>query len=149
MTGRVSEGEAGFTIEFGRPTVGVRFRDIEVVTRALAESGVVFESQNPVTHLMTTPTTGEIQSDVLDEKILSAIVEFKAEIGRVPEILRIVTETAKTTETVISIGVSTRCDGEGKNELEKTLDEHGFPFWRGKTNLGLGRRPALEQENDL
>ena len=52
VTERVSEGEAGFTIEFGRPTVSARFRDITIVTEALARAGVDFEKNNPVTHLM-------------------------------------------------------------------------------------------------
>jgi hypothetical protein len=36
VTGRVKEGEAGFVIEFGRPSVGARFRDIQEMTKALA-----------------------------------------------------------------------------------------------------------------
>jgi hypothetical protein len=140
VTNRVSEGEAGFTIEFGRPTVSVRFRDIAVVTRALAKTGVAFEANNPVTHLMTEPLTGEIRSDILDEKVLSAIVEIKTTLSRVPDILGVVTEAAKTVDTVISIGVAGRCDAEGKNSVEKILDDAGYAYWRGKTNLGLGRR---------
>ena len=139
VTNRVREGDAGFTIEFGRPTVGTRFRDIERITRALAAAGAQFEKHNPVTHLMTDPKTGEIRSDIHDERVLSAIVEIKTKLDRVPEILRLVTEAAKQIETVVSIGVSARCDSQGKNELERILDESGFAYWRGKTNLGLGR----------
>ena len=47
VTDRVKQGEAGFVVEFGRPGIGARFRDIERVTRALAELGVEFESNNP------------------------------------------------------------------------------------------------------
>jgi hypothetical protein len=139
VTHRVGEGEAGFTIEFGRPTVGTRFRDIEVVTRALATAGVAFETQNPVTHLMTDPKTGEIRSDILDEKVLSAIVEIKVQLVQVPEILRIVTESSTQIDTLISVGVSTRCRADGTNRLEEVLDGEGYAYWRGKTNLGLGR----------
>ena len=139
VTNRVREGEAGFTIEFGRPTVGTRFRDIERVTRVLAAAGVQFEKHNPVTHMMTDPETGEIRSDIHDERVLSAIVEIKTKLDQVPEILRVVTEAAKEIETVVSIGVSARCDSQGRNELEHVLNESGFAYWRGKTNLGLGR----------
>jgi hypothetical protein len=139
VTHRVEEGEAGFTIEFGRPTVGVRFRDIEVVTRALAAVGVAFEPNNPVTHLMVDPRTGEIRSDIHDEKVLSAIVEIKVELEQVPVVLRIVTESSKLIDTLISIGVSTRCSADGANSLEAILDAEGYAYWRGKTNLGLGR----------
>ena len=34
VTNRVKEGEAGFVVEFGRPGIGARFRDIERVTKA-------------------------------------------------------------------------------------------------------------------
>ncbi len=43
VTGRVKEGEAGFVMEFGRPGVGARFRDINKVTTALVRLGVEFE----------------------------------------------------------------------------------------------------------
>ncbi len=141
VTHRVSEGEAGFTIEFGRPTVSVQFRDISTVTQALAAAGVSFEANNPVTHLMTDPRTGRIREDILDERVLSAIVETKTTMARVPEILLLLTDVAKTLDTIISIGVSTRCDDDGGSALEKVLDDEGFAYWRGKTNLGLGRAP--------
>jgi len=76
----VGAGEAGYVVEFGRPGVGVRFRDIEKMTRALAQMGIEFELKNPVTHLMTDKKTGKIRDDILNEKILSAIVEFKTSI---------------------------------------------------------------------
>ncbi|MFQ5791910.1 MAG: ferredoxin family protein [Acidobacteriota bacterium] len=142
VTHRLSEGEAGFTIEFGRPTVGTRFRDIAVVTRALAQADVEFEPHNPVTHIMSDRKSGEIRSDILDEKVLSAIVEIKTPMERVTDILRVVERASGKIDTIISIGVATRCDSDGKSPLEDILSEHGYDFWRGKTNLGLGRRPA-------
>src|SRR6516225_407194 len=53
VTGRVQMGEVGFTIEFGRPGVGTRFREIQEMCIALAQAGVPFEKKNPVTSLMT------------------------------------------------------------------------------------------------
>lgn len=142
VTHRVEEGEAGFTIEFGRPTVGARFRDIAVVTRALAGAGVAFENHNPVTHLMSDLKTGDIREDILGERVLSAIVEIKTRLERVPEILQCVQQAAQGIDTIVSIGVATRCDADGRSVLEDMLAAHGYGFWRGKTNLGLGRRPG-------
>lgn len=143
VTHRVGEGEAGFTIEFGRPTVSARFRDISLMTEALARlGGVTFEANNPVTHLMVDRTTGKIREDILDERVLSAIVEIKTSLDRVPEILRAVTAVSKGLDTIVSIGVSTRCSVDGRSALEEVLRAEGFPFWRGKTNLGLGRRAS-------
>ncbi len=139
VTGRVGPGEAGFTVEFGRPGIGVRFRDIDQVTRGLAEIGVEYEANNPVTSLMPEPKTGRIRDDVLNEKILSAIVEVKTRIDRVPEILRALRGLSTEIETVLCLGVSARCDERGDTALEDLLHAEGFQFWRGKTNLGLGR----------
>jgi len=142
VTGRVREGEAGFTIEFGRPGVGVWFRDIEKMTRALAPLPIVFEKKNPVFSLMSDPATGTLREDILDEKVLSAILELKTTLDHVPEILRVVEEVAPTLKTIVSIGVSTRCDAQGDSLLEPLLKREGYAVYRGKTNLGLGRRPA-------
>ncbi len=138
VTNRVGAGEAGYVVEFGRPGVGVRFRDIERMTRALAQMGIEFELKNPVTHMMTDKKTGKIRDDILNEKILSAIVEFKTGIENVPAVLRRVDEVSKTLETVVAVGVATRCDQTGGSALDAILNEEGFSFVRGKTNLGLG-----------
>ncbi len=142
ITGRVKEGEAGFTVEFGRPSIGVRFRDIERMTRALAAMGLSFEDRNPVTHMMTDRRTGKIRDDILDEKILSAIVELKTTLEDVPRVLDCIEEVATRMDTVVCVGVATRCDSEGKNALEAVLREEKYEFLHGKTNLGLGRPSA-------
>ncbi|HWT77210.1 MAG TPA: 4Fe-4S dicluster domain-containing protein [Candidatus Methylomirabilis sp.] len=142
VTGRVGEGEAGFTIEFGRPGVGVRFRDIQQMTMALAPLPITFEKKNPVFSLMSDPATGAIREDILNEKVLSAIVELKTTLEHVPQVFRVVDEVAPTLDTIVSIGVATRCDAQGDNLLEPLLKREGYTFYRGKTNLGLGRRPA-------
>src|SRR5512140_969418 len=87
VTGRVLAGESGVVIEFGRPGVGARFRDIQKMTTALAAIPVTFEAMNPVTTLMTDVATGTLRPDILAEKILSAIVEIKVPIDRVPVVL--------------------------------------------------------------
>jgi ferredoxin len=140
VTGRVGIGEVGYVVEFGRPGVGVRFRDIEKMTQALAGMGIEFESKNPVTHMMTDARTGKLRDDILNEKILSAIVEFKTCIALVPEVLRRIEEVSKTLDTVVAVGVSTRCSETGESRLDGVLAAGGFSFVRGKTNLGLGRR---------
>jgi hypothetical protein len=139
VTNRVSLGEAGYVIEFGRPSVGVRFRDIDRMTRELALLGIHFETNNPVTHMMKDKKKGVLREDILDEKILSAIVEFKTPIESVPAVLERVEEVSKMLDTVVSIGVSTRCDEHGNSALGEILESEGFSYVRGKTNLGLGR----------
>ncbi len=139
VTGRVSEGEAGFTIEFGRPGVGVRFRDVERMAMALAALGVEFEARNPVYALMAEPATGSLRPDILNEKVLSAILELKTTLAQVPAVLRRARQIAPELETIIAIGVSTRCDVDGDDRLATILKAEGFEIFRGKTNVGLGR----------
>jgi hypothetical protein len=139
VTNRVNEGEAGFVVEFGRPGIGARFRDIERVTRALAQLGVEFETNNPVTSLMTDPSRGVIREEILNEKILSAIVEIKTALDKVPSVLKEIRNLSREVDTVISVGVSTRCDAQGNDRLRAILEQEGYPTYRGKTNLGLGR----------
>lgn len=139
VTGRVKEGEAGFVIEFGRPGVGARFHEVEEMTRALAALGVEFERKNPVTSLMTDPAQGFIREDILNEKVLSAIVEVKVGLEQAPAVLWTVRQVSRRLETVVAVGVSSRCDANGEDRLRPLLEAEGYPTYRGKTNLGLGR----------
>jgi hypothetical protein len=146
VTGRVQVGEVGFTIEFGRPGVGVRFRDIQKMCRALAQAGVHFERRNPVTSLMSDVATGTIREDILDEKVLSAIVEIKTEIERTEEIIRLVWAVEREIDTVVALGVGTRCDENGEEHVvAPMLERLGYKLDRAKTNIGLGRITNLER----
>jgi len=147
VTGRVGLGEVGFTIELGRPGVGTRFYEIQEMCRALARAGVTFEKRNPVTTLMSDVTTGTIREDILNEKVLSAIVEIKVPATRAEEIVRLVWEVEKRLDTVVSIGAGVRCDDRGEDHTVAPIFERlGYNLERAKTNTGLGRRgvPAPE-----
>ena len=96
ISGRVQVGEVGFTIEFGRPGVGVWMREIQNMCTALAEIGVSFEKKNPITSLMSDVSKGQLREDVLGEKVLSAIVEIKAKIERTEEIIQAGSRRRKT-----------------------------------------------------
>lgn len=136
---RVNSGEVGYTIEFGRPGVGVRFSDIQEMTRVLAKEGITFEKNNPITHLMIDTRTGDLRTDIINEKILSAIVEIKTTIKEVERVLEIVEQVGERIDTVTAVGISTRCeDGEDK-VLAPLLDKLGYYYSRAKTNMGLGR----------
>lgn len=140
VSGRVGIGEVNFTIEFGRPGVGVRFWEIDKMTRALAAAGVAFEKKNPVTSLLKDTATGEIREDVLNEKILSAIVEIKVPVERTEEIIRLVWDVEKQIDTVVALGVGTRCDENGEEKVvAPILERLGYRLERAKTNTGLGQ----------
>ncbi len=142
---RVGVGEVGYTIEFGRPGVGVRFRDIQAMTSALAGLGVQFEEKNPISHLMTDKSNGDLREGILDEKILSGIVEIKTSLDQVESVLTAVEDVNRQIDTVTAVGISTRCDADGEEErLSEVLEELGYDAERAKTNLGLGRLTNTE-----
>jgi hypothetical protein len=140
VTGRVKVGDVGFTIEFGRPGVGVRFREIQEMCWALAKANVSFEKKNPVTSLMSDVATGTLRPDFLNEKVMSAIVEIKVPVARTEEIIRLVWDVEKRLDTVISLGVATRCGEHGEEVIvAPILQRLGYKLERAKTNIGLGQ----------
>jgi hypothetical protein len=147
VTGRVKVGDVGFTIEFGRPGVGVRFREIQVMCTALAKAGVAFEKRNPITSLMSDVPTGTLRPDILDEKVMSAIVEIKVPVDEAEDVVRLVWQVEKQLETVVAIGVATRCAEDGhETVVAPILERLGYSPQRAKTNIGLGRLVTDEKE---
>ena len=140
VTGRLRHGEAGFVVEIGRPGVGARFRDVERVAMALAAAGPHFEQENPVTLLMEDTRTGRMRPDILDEKVLSAIIECKIELDKIPLLLTALEKVQHEIDTVISVGVASRCLDDGTIPHEAVVRKAGYRLSpNGKTNLGLGR----------
>jgi hypothetical protein len=146
VTGRLRKGEVGLVIEMGRPGIGAYFRDIEKVAMVLAKLKPHFEKNNPVTQLMVNPETGKIRNDVLNEKVLSAIIEIKTALDRIPEFLHVLEKVAREVDTVISVGVASKCLPDGTIPHEEWIKKAGYKLSvNGKTNIGLGR--PLYQEN--
>jgi ferredoxin len=140
VSGRVNVGDVGFTVELGRPGVGVWFREIQEMAWALARAGVVFEKRNPITTLMSDASTGTIREDIMNEKVLSAILEIKVPVERTEEIVRLVHDVEKRLDTVVALGVATRCDADGEERVvAPVLERLGYKLERAKTNTGLGR----------
>jgi ferredoxin len=140
VTGRVKPGEVGFTIEFGRPGVGVWVREIQEMCWVLAKAGVDFETRNPITSLMKDRATGTLREDILGEKLMSAIVEIKVPISRTEEIIRLVWDVEKRIDTVVALGVGARCDEQGiDRDVAPILERLGYKLERAKTNIGLGK----------
>jgi ferredoxin len=146
VTGRLRDGDVGWVIEMGRPGIGAYFRDIEKIAMSLAKLDLHFEKENPVTQLMTDPKTGKIREDVLNEKVLSAIIEIKAKLEEIPEFLHTLKEVQKEVDTVISVGVASKCTREGLIPHEEWIKKAGYALSpNGKTNIGLGR-PLFKED---
>ncbi len=146
VTGRIREGEAGLVVELGRPGVGARFRDIEKVAMALARLKPVFETENPVTQLMADRETGRMKAEILNEKVLSAIIELKTSLQRIPEFLNALRVIEKGIDTTMMVGIASRCEPDGRVPHEEWVVKAGHGVSpNGKTNLGLGR-PLFREE---
>jgi hypothetical protein len=107
---------------------------------ALARAGVLFEKRNPITTMMSDVSTGTIREDIMNEKVLSAILEIKVPVERTEEIVRLVHDVEKKLDTVVALGVATRCESDGEERVvAPVLERLGYKLERAKTNTGLGR----------
>jgi len=145
VTGRYRFGVAGVAVEMGRPGIGTSFKDLQTVAMALAKLGVEFEPKNPVAELMADIKTGTIRAEVLGEKVLSAILEFRIEMDRLPEVLRAIKAVAARIDTVFSLDLISRVNPDGSVPTVEIAKAAGFtPRPNTKTNVGLGR-PLFEE----
>jgi len=143
VTGRFRPGEVGFSVDMGRPGVGVDLKDAEKVCMALAKGGVEFEPLNPLTFLMSDKKKGKLRDDVLTERVHSCIPEFKIKEDRFPEVLDALMKVAKEINTVFSLGLCVKVNPDGTVPIMKYLDDHKI-YYRpdGKTNIGTGKPAA-------
>lgn len=138
VTGRFREGEVGFAIEMGRPSISTSFADVEKVASALAGK-VEFEPLNPVTVLLDTETGRFKDPAVREERALSTIIECKTTEERGIEVLNLLKEASEEIDTVFSLCVINRCV-DGVPPFKAMMEAAGFaPRLNGKTNVGLGR----------
>jgi NAD-dependent dihydropyrimidine dehydrogenase PreA subunit len=142
VTGRFKPGHIGIAIEVGRPGVCSRLRELEKMSVALMKEGVEFEPKNPLTNLID-KETGKLPPEILDEKVISAIIEISVPKSRFLEIIRVIEETATTMDTVFSLDVAS-CRVGDTWEAEELLSEAGI-YYRpnAKINLGLGKPPFV------
>jgi hypothetical protein len=147
VTGRMKEDEVGFTFDMGRPGLGVRFTEVEKMTMALAEVGVKFEQNNPLTQLMIDTRTGKFREDVLKERVLSCIIEIKVKVQQVPSVLDVIKQLSQTIDTVFSVGIMAPYTKGGTLTYPSMVQEMELVLSpNGKVNLGLGR-PNLSVSN--
>ena len=140
VTGRFKRGSWGMAVEVGRPGVGARLKDLELIAMALAEKGVVFEPRNPVTFLFENVKTGKLKPEVRNEKVLSGIIEFEVKPDQLKPVLQVLKEMAGKVESVFSVDLITHPEKEEKGPALEVVKQSGFPIYpNGKVNLGLGR----------
>jgi len=140
VTNRLMPGYAGIAVEMGRPGIATRLADLETVAMALAKLGVSFEPENPVAAIMVDEKTGKLKDEVLDERVLSGIIEFGCEIGQLEEVLKTLKEAATRIDSVFTLDLACRVGEDGSVPTVAIAEECGFaPRPNTKTNVGLGR----------
>ena len=145
VTGRFKHGWAGVGIEVGRPILGARFYDVEKIAMAMAKMGVEFEACNPTTSLMSDVKTGKFKDDVLNEKVLSAIIEFSVPVEKLDQVFTGLREVSRRIETVFSLCIASRVDATGEVPTHEIMRRNNVWFApNGKTNVGLGR-PLIKE----
>lgn len=140
VTDRFLDGELGIALEAGRPGVGTRIREIELLTKALAGKKIKLEPLNPFTKLVDAKT-GEISPEILDEKVMSVVLEFSIPEDKLMEILSMLKELEPRLNTVVSVGLVIRARDGSFRHITRILDEnHIYHRPNGKLNIGLGKR---------
>ena len=149
ITNRVGSDTVGIAIEVGRPTIGMGLRDVQKISRALAKAGVTeIESENPIHQMYENPATGDLKESLLNERVLSAIIEMQAEKGRLGHILRTIKQVAGELDSsvfTLDVFMTVEPDLKLPQEVFDTFEAEGFP-WKpnAKINMGLGRASDLE-----
>jgi len=140
VTHRFVRGQVGIAIEMGRPGIGSTLKEIDLMTRELAKLGVEFEPNTPVTGIMSDRTRGIMPPEVLNERVLSAIIEFKTPTEKLADILPAIDRIGRSLETVFTLGIISALPLKGRDPIPELAGRLGFELRpNGKVNLGLGR----------
>jgi NAD-dependent dihydropyrimidine dehydrogenase PreA subunit len=139
ITNRFKDGEIGFSIEIGRPGVGTVLKNVNYFTEQLTPLGVEYEEKSPVTALLKEDKMN-IKEEIEDERVLSAIIEFKVPIEKVKQVLEIIRRVEEKIDTVYTVGVISKFSKENEIPIKSIIKGEGFKVRiNAKINMGLGR----------
>ncbi|MBA7581069.1 4Fe-4S dicluster domain-containing protein [Candidatus Atribacteria bacterium 1244-E10-H5-B2] len=142
VTNRCKKGEVGVALEAGRPTVGTRLYEVEKITMGIAKAGFNnFEESNPVSGLMANPITGKFKKEVLNERVLSVIIEFICPENELERCLNVIHKLSKQIDTVFTMSLITCYEPGMKIRIQDIIDRSKFiPRNNAKINIGIGRK---------
>lgn len=139
VTGRFKKGYAGIAVELGRPQVSSTLRDLEKIAMVVARHGAEFEECNPVTSFIVDKATGKVNPEILDERVISGIIEVTVPIERLQENVEAIIAAADQLDTVFSLDVVCINNEDGTNDAKGILDRAGIWYRpNAKNNVGLG-----------
>jgi NAD-dependent dihydropyrimidine dehydrogenase PreA subunit len=145
VTNRFRKGEAGLGLELGRPGIGTRLSEVEKLTIPLCRIKDVdweFQQNNPISQMIDTKTGRFHDRRVVNEKVLSAIIEIKVKEAEAFKLLAVIREACRTLSNVCSVEYITRNIENNmiSNCIVILLKQSEFDFRpNGKICLGFGR----------
>ena len=140
ITNRYKLGFVGIAAEMGRPGIGARMSEVQKVFRALAKLNVEFETSNPLCSLLSNMKTGDMNPEVLDEKVLSCIIEMIIPESLLIPVLDTFDKAAEELDTLLTIGLISKTNEKLEVPIAQILEKEGRWFsFNVKTNLGLGK----------
>jgi len=146
VSGRYKRGEYAILLEFGRPGFGTRIAEIEKVTKILLPMGIQFEEDNPAHFLLIEDMkTGKLKEEFRNEKVLSAILEFKFKENQLKEIVEKLSPVLDEVDSVVTWSLISRFTDHKTLPVLDELRSLGLsPRPNAKINVGLGR-PLIDE----
>jgi hypothetical protein len=139
---RYKRGQIGVFVEVGRPVLGGRFRDVERIVKTFKAHGYDVIPQNPIAALVENPETGALKSDVLNEKVISCVIEFLLPSSAAGELMAMVGELSGEVDSLFSVSVALRADEQGQHHFEEIFGPEVVHFPNAKVNIGAAQNLA-------
>ena len=143
---RYGPGDIGVFLEFGRPVPGARFRDVDRSTRLFTSYGYRLIEENPIHGLMTDASTGALKEEVLNEKVISCVLEFIVPRDDAARLMKAVRKLGREVDSVFNVCVALRADDDGSSPVARLFPQNTFCLPQAKVNIGIaaGINPAEE-----
>lgn len=139
--GRIGRGSTDVTVEVGRPGLGTSFRDVQTICTALTGAGVAVDPGSPVSAVMEDVEAGRLKEDILGERALNVMIQFRVDNGGLEAALRVLERVSSEVDTVFSLSVVNRLEEDGTAPALSIAQAAGLRARpHTKTNLGLGKR---------
>jgi hypothetical protein len=139
---RYQRGDIGVFIELGRPVLGARFTDVERVVNKFKSHGYEVIQNNPITALIADRNTGALEPEVLNEKIISCVLEFVIPDTAARQLMQMVHELAAEVDSVFSLSVALRADENGRSNFRDLFGPDVFCLPNAKVNIGMAENIA-------
>ena len=133
-------------VELGRPVLGARFYDVEKAVQLFTSYGYRPVKENPVSELIRDPASGLLRKEILNEKVISCVLEFVLPRKESANLLKISGELGNRVDTVFNVCVALRADDQGESPFYRIFPPDVFCLPQAKVNIGIadGIKPVVE-----